>query len=286
MSGFNLPANFNSNPEALLRKKRTRVISSSATPLTVEPITPAPSVSTTMARSLRDYSTPAVANVPVGPAVNTGNGNFELRTGLLTMVQANQFCGLPSEDANAHLQNFLELCETIIIKDVAPESVKLRLFPFSLSGKAKQWFYQSKEAVNTWDKCSAAFLAKFFPMSKTNALRGKISNFQQTSLESIPEAWERLQEYIRACPHHGMEDWLVLQNFYEGLTPMSKGHVDAAAGGAFLSLTIENATTLIEKMVANQSWGEGRKTQKGMHTVKETDLLAAKIDLLMKRLDG
>jgi len=82
-----------------------------------------------------------------------------------------------------------------------------------------------------------------------------------------------------------MEDWLVLQNFYEGLMPMSKGHVDAAAGGAFLSLTIENATTLIEKMVANQSWGEGRKTQKGMHTVKETDLLVAKIDLLMKRLD-
>jgi len=83
-----------------------------------------------------------------------------------------------------------------------------------------------------------------------------------------------------------MEDWLVLQNFYKGLTPMSKGHVDVATGGAFLSLTIKNATTLIEKMVANQSWEEGRKTQKGMHTVKEMDLLAAKIDLLMKRLDG
>ena len=84
-----------------------------------------------------------------------------------------------------------------------------------------------------------AFLAKFFPMRRTNALRGKIPNFQQSSLESIPEVWERLQEYIRACPHHGMEDWLVLQNFYEGLTAMSKGHVDAAAGGAFLSLTIK-----------------------------------------------
>jgi len=68
--------------------------------------------------------------------------------------------------------------------------------------------------------------------------------------------------------------------------PISKGHINATARGAFLSLTIENATTLIEKMVANQSWGEGRKTQKGMHIVKETDLLAPKIDLLMKRLDG
>ena len=95
----------------------------------------------------------------------------------------------------------------------------------------------------------------------------------------------RLQEYIRACPHHGMEDWLVLQNFYEGLTAMSKGHFDAVAGGAFLSLTIAQATALIEKMVANQSWGEGRKTQKGSKSAKETELLAAKIDLLLQKMD-
>jgi predicted RNase H-like nuclease (RuvC/YqgF family) len=43
--------------------------------------------------------------------------------------------------------------------------------------------------------------------------------------------------------------------------------------------------TLINKMLSNQSWGEERKTQKGMHTVKETDMLAAKIELLMKRLE-
>jgi hypothetical protein len=41
-----------------------------------------------------------------------------------------------------------------------------------------------------------------------------------------------------------MEDRLVLQNFYEGLMAMSKGHVDAAIRGAFLSLTISNATAL------------------------------------------
>jgi len=37
---------------------------------------------------------------------------------------------------------------------------------------------------------------------------------------------------------------------------MLKGHVDATTGGAFLSLTINNAIALIEKMVANQSWVE------------------------------
>ena len=73
-------------------------------------------------------------------------------------------------------------------------------------GKAKQWFYKDKAAVDTWGKCSKAFLAKFFPVGKTNALRARIANFQQTQLEPIPEAWERLQEYILAYPHHGMDE--------------------------------------------------------------------------------
>ena len=66
---------------------------------------------------------------------------------------------------------------------------------------------------------------------------------------------------------------------------MSKGHVDAAAGGAFLSLAVANDMALIEKMVANQGWGEERKQQKGMHTVKETDMLVTKMDLLLSRLN-
>jgi hypothetical protein len=48
---------------------------------------------------------------------------------------------------------------------------------------------------------------------------------------------------------------------------MSKGQLDAATRGAFLSLTIDEAMALIEKMVINQGWGEDRilaKAQKGM----------------------
>ena len=84
-----------------------------------------------------------------------------------------------------------------------------------------------------------------------------------------------------------MEDWLILQNFYNGLTSTSRAHIDATAGGAFFSLTVNRATALIEKMVSNQGWSEDRlQTQEdGMHTMEETDMLAAKIDLLIKRLD-
>src|SRR6185312_3868407 len=51
-----------------------------------------------------------------------------------------------------------------------------------------------------------------------------------------------------------MDNLLILQNFYNGLTQLSRDHVDAAAGGAFFSLAIERATSLIEKMVSNQGW--------------------------------
>lgn len=49
------------------------------------------------------------------------------------------------------------------------------------------------------------FLIKFFPLDKINTLCGEISSFQQTGLEWIAEAWERLQEYTLAYLHHGMD---------------------------------------------------------------------------------
>jgi hypothetical protein len=47
-------------------------------------------------------------------------------------------------------------------------------------------------------------------LGKTNALRNKILSFQQLKDETIAEAWERLQEYISACPHHRMEEWFII----------------------------------------------------------------------------
>jgi hypothetical protein len=107
------------------------------------------------------------------------------------------------------------------------------------------------------------------------------------SNDSVSKAWERLQEYVLACPHHGMDDWLILRNFYNGLTPTARDHIDAAACGAFFSLIIDRAKTLIEKIVFDQGWNDERLQpgQRGMHIVKDTDMLAAKINLLLKRIE-
>ena len=84
-----------------------------------------------------------------------------------------------------------------------------------------------------------------------------------------------------------MDEWLILQSFYKGLTPSSRNHLDVVAGGVFFSETVRGAIDLIEKMISIMGWGEEwlQPHQRGMHTVKETKMLVAKLDLLMKRLD-
>ena len=49
-------------------------------------------------KTLRDYSALSANQVPTGPEVNTGGENFEIKTGLITMVQANPFCGKANVD--------------------------------------------------------------------------------------------------------------------------------------------------------------------------------------------
>jgi hypothetical protein len=86
-----------------------------------------------------------------------------------------------------------------------------------------------------------------------------------------------------------MENWLLMQTFYHGLTNSTRDTMDVAAGGPFLSLTIAQATALVKKRASNQSWSEERtQTHKrggGMHQLKEVDMLSAWMDLLMERLD-
>jgi hypothetical protein len=56
----------------------------------------------------------------------------------------------------------LEIYSTFTIKGVSRDAILLRLFPFSLLGKAKQWFYANKHRNTTWENCSTAFLGSSF----------------------------------------------------------------------------------------------------------------------------
>jgi hypothetical protein len=101
----NLPENFVDDPEALLKKTRAKLKKVLALELEDHRIKRSltPEFEAMAHKSLREFFAPTTANICIGPKVNIGDNRFELKPALITIVQANQFCGKAHEDASAHL---------------------------------------------------------------------------------------------------------------------------------------------------------------------------------------
>jgi hypothetical protein len=68
-------------------------------------------------QTLHEFFAPTIVNIHTRPAVDVRDNGFELKPALINMVQASQFCGKAHEDASAHLQHFLEICNTFTIRE-------------------------------------------------------------------------------------------------------------------------------------------------------------------------
>ena len=78
--------------------------------------------------------------------------NFELKLVTVQMLQNILFHGLPHENPNMHLTNFLEVCNTIKYNGVTEEALRLRLFPLSLGDRAKHWLTsQPPDSITAWN---------------------------------------------------------------------------------------------------------------------------------------
>jgi len=211
--------------------------------------------------------------------------NFELKPALISMVQQSQFGGSLMEDLNLHLSVFLEGCDTLKINGASTDAIWLLLFLFSLRDKARAWLHSlPSRSISTWDELTKALLAKFFPPSKTASLRNQITSFTQREDESLYEAWEQFKDLLRLCPHHGLQKWMVVQTFYNGVTQLVRSMIDAAAGGTLMSKTEEEAYNLIEEMALNNyQWSSERGQRKrvgGKYDVNALTLLTVKMDAM------
>src|SRR3954464_15919533 len=248
-------------------------------------------------RKLKDYHTssregygPSIVRPPIG------QNNFELKPNFISMIQNHvQFYGLPHEDPNQHIANFLEYCDTFKMNGVSDDAVRLRLFSFSLRDKAKAWVQaQPAGAFKTWEELSKAFIYKYFPPSRASQLKNEILGFQQQDGETLYEAWERYKDLLRKCPNHELPKWVQVQTFYNGSLPSTQETIDAASGGSLNNKTLEEAEELIETLASNhyaRNRDRSRK-QAGVYEVDQNTALAAQmtaiqqqLNLLNKRID-
>ncbi|GKB50947.1 hypothetical protein Tco_0901700 [Tanacetum coccineum] len=58
--------------------------------------------------------------------------------------------------------------------------------------------------------------------------------FQQRFDETFYEAWDRFNDLLRACPHHGFSELHQLDTFYNALNSNDQDSLNFTAGGNFL----------------------------------------------------
>ncbi|GKD10566.1 reverse transcriptase domain-containing protein [Tanacetum coccineum] len=72
------------------------------------------------------------------------------------------------------------------------------------------------------------------PPFKTTNLRNEITRFQQQFDETFYEAWDRFNDLLRACPHHGFLELHQLDTFYNALNSNDQDSLNSSASGNFL----------------------------------------------------
>ncbi|KAH9659131.1 hypothetical protein KPL70_023750 [Citrus sinensis] len=201
-------------------------------------------------RTLRELAEPNLNQQPLCIQYVDLEVNFELKSGLIHLLP--KFHGFAGEDPHKHLKEFYVVCSSMRPQGVTEEQIKLRAFPFSVDGLAKDWlYYLPPESITMWNGLKKQFLEKYFPASRAANIKKEICAIRQLPGETLYEYWERFKQLCASCPQHQISDQLLIQYFYEGLSLMDRSMIDAASGGVLVNKTPTQARELISNMAAN-----------------------------------
>jgi hypothetical protein len=93
----------------------------------------------------------------------TRSSGYELHPSLKALVWTQPFSGLDHENPCNHLLDFEEMCSCLSISGMTQETLRWKLFSFSLMGKAKQWYMFAIESMNgDWDELKRQVLSCIF----------------------------------------------------------------------------------------------------------------------------
>ena len=104
-------------------------------------------------------------------------------------------------------------------------------------------------------------------------------------------------ETISECPHHGFDTWMLVNNFYDGMSPTMKKLLETMCGGDFLSKHPNEAMDFLNYVAeTSKAWDEPnpREVEKrrpsthqrgGIYTLSEDTEMKAKLTTLTQRLE-
>ena len=245
-------------------------------------------------RTMRDHIHPPRVSAPsciVPPA-----DDVAVRPYLVPLLPT--YHGMENENPYTHLRDFEEVCTTFKEGMMDMDLLKLKAFPLTLKDKAKIWLNSLRpRTIRDWAELQAEFLKKFFSAHKTNNLKRQIYTFAAHEGEKFYQCWERFMETSNACPHHGFDTWMLVNHFYDGMSPPMKQLVETMCRGNFLSKHPDEAMDFLHYIAeTSKAWDEPRpRKDEGLrypnnqgetiHTISEDTLMREKLIILTRRLD-
>ena len=201
-------------------------------------------------KRLSDYARPILQRPVTRIHAPLGRGaNFRIDSHVMSILPI--FHGKPSEDPYRHVDETSQVCEINHLQNVPPDTMKMKLFLATIRDRAKDWFLKLGKEFTSWTEMEEEFLRKYYSVGKTTFVRKAIREFTQGSSETFHEAWERLRDLTRECPHHGVSNHELTQIFYDGLGPQDRYILDAASGNTFMRKYEDDAIKLIETVAEN-----------------------------------
>jgi hypothetical protein len=155
------------------------------------------------------------------------------------------------ENPYKHLQDFVEICATLMISGMNYETLKWMAFPFSLTGRAKQWYKLHVSSCHgSWVILKDQFCFAFFSLSKIIDLCNEVLNFAQKEGESLGAACSRYNQLALSGPELSIVDAMFMQHFVHGLGTESAAYLNMTSGGVFVHLTIEEGKLTLDRILS------------------------------------
>ncbi|KAI3739206.1 hypothetical protein L2E82_29605 [Cichorium intybus] len=171
----------------------------------------------------------------------------EIRPQLIGILT--QFRGYKTDDPYNHLYEFISIANANTTRNTNRDTFRLRLFPFTLTDKAKYWFTSlPSNSITRWDQLKVKFLQEFYLVCKTTKVRREIQTFQQQPGEAFHEAFDRLKELLRSCPHHEVPKWQLVKLFFEGVSETHQAMINASSSGTFMWQEPEDAWRFLDQL--------------------------------------
>jgi hypothetical protein len=151
------------------------------------------------------------------------------------------------------MKNLTIICKSMRIcvhpwlsKGMTQETLRWKMYPFSLTKKAKQWYIRSVGSMSgDWEKLRVDFCSSFFLLKCINSLLMDILDFEQLEKESLGAAWARFLRLLASNPHLFITEGVSLYIFCSCLDMKSARELDIIVGGSFEGKTTKEGREIL-----------------------------------------